>query len=60
MILSTASIADRLIKEHGELAPGVAAKHACKLQKAGDEIRSRQWTKVMIESKMLLARDYAE
>ena len=59
-MLMTESTADRLIKEHGELAIGIAGKHACECQKAGDEKGSRQWSKVMIETKMLLARDYAE
>lgn len=52
--------ANGLIKEHGELAPNVAGKCARDSRDAGDE-RSRQiWTKVMTETKFLLARDYAE
>lgn len=52
--------ANRLIKEHGELAPIVAGKRAQELRNVGDEIGNQQWMKVMIETKILLARDYAE
>ena len=52
--------ANRLIKEHGELAPMVADKRAQELRIAGDEIGNRQRSRIMTEAKYLLARDYAE
>jgi hypothetical protein len=59
-MLTTTQTANRLIKEHGDLAPSVADKRAQELRNAGDEIGNRQWMKVMTETKYLLARDNAE
>lgn len=59
-MLTAIPSANGLIKEHGELAPNVAGKCARDSREAGDEISGQKWTKVMIESKFLLARENAE
>jgi hypothetical protein len=59
-MLEAIPTADKLIKEHGELAPNIAGKHARELRKSGDAVSSQQWMKVLIDTKYLLARDYAE
>jgi hypothetical protein len=59
-MLTATQTANRLIKEHGDLAPNIANKRARELRNAGDEIGNQQWMKVMIETKYLLARDNAE
>ena len=50
--------ANRLIKQHGETAPYIAAERASEMQKAGDRESEEHWTNVVIETKILLARDY--
>jgi hypothetical protein len=59
-MLTATQTANRLIKEHGDLAPNIADKRAQELRNVGDEIGNQQWMKVMIETKYLLARDNAE
>jgi len=49
--------ANRLIKQHGETAPYVAAQRASERQEAGDHDGQMHWKNVLIETKVLLARD---
>jgi hypothetical protein len=57
-MLKVSQTANRLIKQHGETAPYVAAERATEMQKAGDRESEVHWTNVVIETKLLLARDY--
>ncbi len=52
--------ASRLIKMHDELATQVAGERASELRDAGEELQCRRWKEVMIATKLLLARHYAE
>lgn len=47
--------ANKLVKQHGERAPDVAAEHASELGKAGDRDKGTYWQSVMIQTKVLLA-----
>lgn len=51
--------ANRLIKQHGEAAPEIAASHAADSERAGDGEEQRHWVSVVVEAKALLARDSA-
>jgi hypothetical protein len=57
-MLKTSKTADRLIKQHGEAAPYVAAERALEMEKAGDGESQQHWANIVIETKVLLARDY--
>lgn len=57
-MLKISETANRLIKQHGETAPYIAAERASEMQKAGDHESEVHWTNVVIETKILLARDY--
>jgi hypothetical protein len=57
-MLEVSKTANQLIKQHGETAPYVAAERANEMQKAGDRASEIHWTNVVIETKLLLARDY--
>ena len=59
-MLDVIQTANRLIKQHGELAVDVAGERADAVHQAGDETSYRRWKEVVIETKVLLARDYAE
>lgn len=59
-MLDVVQTANRLIKKHGELATNVAGKRADEVHESGDETGYRLWQQVVIETKVLLARDYAE
>jgi hypothetical protein len=49
--------ANKLVKQHGERAPDVAAERAIELEQAGDGDSGTYWQSVMIQTKVLLARD---
>lgn len=49
--------ANRLVKQHGERAPDVAAERATELGRAGDQRNGTYWQSVMIQTKVLLARE---
>jgi hypothetical protein len=55
----TTKTANRLIKQHGEDAPHVAADRAAESARSGDEDDWQHWAKVIVEAKVLLARDYS-
>ena len=57
MILRVSETANRLFKQHCETAPYVAAERATEMKKAGDRESEVHWTNVVIETKLLLARD---
>ena len=57
-MLKVSKTANQLIKQHGETAPHVAAERASEMQKAGDRESQQHWASVVVETKMLLARDY--
>jgi len=52
--------ANRLIKQHGEDAPVVAADRAAASERAGEEAEWQHWATVIVETKMLLARDFSD
>lgn len=49
--------ANLLVKQHGDSAPYVAAERASDMEKAGDREQQSYWTNMVIETKVLLARD---
>ncbi len=49
--------ANKLVKQHGERAPDVAAERATELGHAGDQDQGTYWQSVMIQTKVLLARE---
>jgi hypothetical protein len=59
-MLDIIETANRLIKLHGEHAIDVAGEQAEARHEAGDELSYQRWKEVVIETKVLLARDYAE
>jgi len=50
--------ANRLIKQHGEAAPRVASEAIAEFKRSEKRDRQAFWTSVVIETKVLLARDY--
>lgn len=56
-MLKVSETANKLIKQHGETAPYIAAERAFEMQKAGDRESELHWTNIVIETKLLLARD---
>jgi hypothetical protein len=51
--------AHRLIKQHGDDAPEVAADRAAECEEAGKREEQTHWASVVVEAKLLLARDYS-
>jgi len=52
--------ASRLIKQHGEAAPRVAADRAAESARAGEQEDWQHWANVIVEAKVLLARDFSD
>ena len=52
--------ANCLIKQHGDEAPVVAADRAADSERAGEEEEWQHWANVIVETKILLARDYSD
>jgi hypothetical protein len=53
------SIANLLVKQHGQSAPYVAAERASEMARNGNLESELFWMNVVVETKVLLARDYS-
>lgn len=51
--------ANLLIKEHGEQAPNIAAQRASDPKLSDGPELQAFWTNVIVETKLLLARDFS-
>jgi hypothetical protein len=56
-MLNATETANRLIKQHGDAAPEIAAHHAADSERVGDGKERQHWVNVVVEAKALLARD---
>ena len=50
--------ANQLIKRHGDAAPEVAASHIAECDRKHNDDEHAFWSTVMVETKVLLARDF--
>lgn len=55
---SVTQTANRLIKQHGESAPNIAAERAADPKLPGGPEMRTFWINVIVEAKVLLARDF--
>ena len=52
--------ANRLIKQHREAAPEVAADRAAESERSGDDEEWQHRASVVVTAKLLLARDFSD